>query len=61
MLTSNFVNLWDMDIAPALREYALTNNADFEMCCDFVSETFGVKMNEWIIDGIYDICEECAV
>ena len=50
-----------MDIAPALREYVLTNNADFEMCCDFVSETFGVKMNEWIIDGIYDICEECAV
>jgi len=61
MITSNLANQWDYDIAPALREFALTNNADFEMCCDFVCNTFEVELNEWVIDGIFDICEECAV
>ena len=34
MITSNLVHQWDLDIAPALREFALSTGADFDMCCD---------------------------
>ena len=61
MITSNLVHQWDLDIAPALREFALSTGADFDMCCDFVTDNYDVKLNDFIFDQIYDICQECAV
>ena len=56
--TASEVHLFDLDIAPALREYMGSNLTDLSDCIDWVCAVFDVPASEWICDRIADEFEE---
>jgi hypothetical protein len=56
--TASEVHLFDLDIAPALRDFMCNNVCDIGECVDWVSYTFDVKVSDWMFDRIADEFEE---
>jgi len=57
-LTASMVHQFDLDIAPALREYMCSNMTDLNDCVDWVCDVFNVNASDWLIDRIADEFEE---
>ena len=57
-LTASMVHQFDLDIAPALREYMCANMTDLSDCIDWVCAVFDVPASEWICDRIADEFDE---
>ncbi len=58
MPTATEVHQFDLDIAPALRDFMCNNHTDLNDCVDWVCEVFDVNATDWLIDRIADVYEE---
>jgi hypothetical protein len=58
MPTASEVHQFDLEIAPALRDFMCSNLCDLSDCVDWVCYTFGVDANEFLVDRISDEFEE---
>ena len=55
MPTASEVHQFDLDIAPALRDFMCsTMTDDLNDCVDWVCEVFDVNATDWLIDRIAD-------
>ena len=54
MPTASQVHQFDLDIAPALRDFMGNNLCDLNDCVDWVCEVFDVNATDWLIDRIAD-------
>ena len=52
--TASEVHLFDLDIAPALRDFMGSNLCDLNDCVDWVCYTFDVDATDFIIDRVAD-------
>ena len=57
-ITASQVHQFDLDIAPALREYMGSNLTDLNDCVDWVCDVFDLNASDWLIDRIADEFEE---
>jgi hypothetical protein len=58
ILTASMVHQFDLDIAPALREFMSANHTDLNDCVDWVCNVFDLNASDWLIDRIADEFEE---
>jgi hypothetical protein len=58
MPTASQVHQFDVDIAPALRDFMCGNLCDLNDIVDWVCYTFDVNPTDWLIDRITDEYEE---
>jgi len=56
--TASEVHLFDLDIAPALRDFMGSNLCDLSECIDWVCSVFDVPATDWLVDRIADEFEE---
>jgi hypothetical protein len=52
------VHMFDLDIAPALRDFMGSNLCDLGECIDWVLYTFEVPATDFLVDRITDEFEE---
>jgi len=52
--TASEVHLFDLDIAPALRDFMGSNLCDLNDCVDWVCYTFDIDATDFIIDRVAD-------
>lgn len=58
MPTASEVYQFDMDIAPALREFMCNNHTDLNDCVGFVCTLFDLDATDFLVDRISDEFEE---
>ena len=58
MPTASEVHLFDLEIAPALREFMCNNHTDLNDCVDFVCSVFDIDATDFIIERVADEFEE---
>jgi len=58
MPTASQVHQFDLDIAPALRDFMGNNFCDLNDCVDWVCDVFDLNATDWLIDRIADEFEE---
>jgi hypothetical protein len=56
--TASQVHQFDLDIAPALRDFMGSNLCDLNDCVDWVCDVFDLNATDWLIDRIADEFEE---
>jgi hypothetical protein len=52
--TASQVHQFDLEIAPALRDFMCNNHTDLNDAIDWVCEVFDVQPTEWLVDRIAD-------
>jgi ribosome-associated translation inhibitor RaiA len=53
-MTASEIHRWDLDIAPALREYIAQNMTDLEGYIDWVCDMFNISACDDVIDRVCD-------
>jgi hypothetical protein len=54
MTTASEVHQFDLEIAPALRDFMCNNFCDLNTCVDWVCEVFDINATDFIIDRVAD-------
>lgn len=54
MPTASEVHMFDLEIAPALRDFMGNNICDANDCVDWVCEVFDINASDFIIDRVCD-------
>jgi hypothetical protein len=57
-VTASEVHMFDLEIAPDLRDFLCNNHTDLNDAVDWVCYTFNVNATDWLIDRIAAECEE---
>jgi hypothetical protein len=57
-VTASQVHQFDLDIAPALRDFMCNNHTDLNDAVDWVCYTFDLNATDWLIDRIAAEYEE---
>lgn len=58
MPTASEVQMFDLEIAPALRDFMINNICDANDCVDWVCEVFDINASDFIIDRVCAEFEE---
>lgn len=54
MPTASEVHMFDLEIAPALREFMCNNYTDLNDCVDFVCNVFDLDATDYLIERVAD-------